>query len=93
MIRLTTISCIKNQSEIYCIIPSLLLKVKRLKYYASIVNFVHYKISQRQGNSQLFLIGIFIHLSQDELSLYSLNDISNKVKKIFEIFLSMGRSY
>jgi hypothetical protein len=39
MRRLTTISCIKNQSEIYCIIPSVLLKMKRFKYHASIVEF------------------------------------------------------
>jgi hypothetical protein len=32
---LTAISCVKNQSEIYFKIPSVLLKAKRLKYHAS----------------------------------------------------------
>ena len=34
MRRLITTSCIKNQSEIYCIIQSALLKVKKIKYHA-----------------------------------------------------------
>jgi hypothetical protein len=35
--RLITTSRVKNQSETYCIVPSVLLKMKRLKYHASIV--------------------------------------------------------
>jgi hypothetical protein len=38
MRRLTTTSCIKIQSEIYFKIPSVLLKVKRFKYHASMLD-------------------------------------------------------
>ena len=35
--RHTTTSCVKNQSEIYCRVPSVLLIMKRFKYHASMV--------------------------------------------------------
>jgi len=44
--RLTTTSCVKNQSEIYCIVPSRLLKMGRLNYHASIVDLGYNKSCQ-----------------------------------------------
>jgi hypothetical protein len=38
MKRLTTTSCVRPQSEIYCI-PSVTLRRKKLKYHARIVEF------------------------------------------------------
>ncbi len=36
----------KNQSEIYCMVASVLLKMKTFKYHASIVNLAHHKFKQ-----------------------------------------------
>jgi len=36
--KLTTTSCVKNKSEIYCTVPLVLLKMERFKYYASMVD-------------------------------------------------------
>ena len=41
--KLTTTFCIKKQSEINFIIPSVLIGVKRFKYHASIVELAYYK--------------------------------------------------
>ncbi len=37
--RLTAISWVRNQFEIYCIVPSVLLKIKRFKYHAIMVDY------------------------------------------------------
>jgi hypothetical protein len=74
-------------------IQSLLWIFASVTTNASIVDFAHHKLSQRQGDSQLLLIGIFVLLSQDGLCLYSLNDISTEVKEICGLLINVKKLY